>query len=392
MITTTRARKRGRRVVPKRVGNFVDSVFGDDMHTARVKSIANATLGVLRAGSLAIHAIGRGLAAARGLMDKHCVKQVDRLLSNPRVDVWNLFEHWVPFVLRDRNRIFVNLDWTEFDGDNQSMIVLSLQTEHGRSTPLLWKTVVKSELKGRRNDHEDEVLVRLRELVGDEVKVTIVADRGFSDQKLYRFVTEELDFEYIIRFRGCVHVADQEDETRKASEWLGKRGRMRVLRNSRVTAKRQRVSTVVIVRDKGMKDIWCLAASEAKLTGRQIKKAYGKRFTCEETFRDVKDMRFGLGMKWTSISVPIRRDRMMLIAAIAHVLLTMLGAAGERCGIDRMLKTNTSRKRTLSLFRQGLRWYDLIPTMPEARLRKLMNAFAEVMLEHRLCQEILGIV
>lgn len=380
------------KVSPEEVLRIVKSVFGDDLHAARVGSLSNATVGVLAAGSLAIHAIGRGLAAARGLMDKHAVKQVDRLLSNRGIDVENLFEHWVPFVVKDRTRLWVNLDWTEFDDDDQSMIVLSLQTKHGRSTPLIWKTVVKSQLKNQRNAHEDEVLVRLWELVGEHVKVTIVADRGFSDQKLYRFVTEELGFEFIIRFRGVVHVTDASGETRKAKDWLGKGGRMRVLRNVKVTAKQARVSTVVVVHEKGMKDAWCLAASEEGLKGSEVKKAYGKRFTCEETFRDIKDLHFGMGMKWTSISVPARRDRMMLIAALAHVLLTMLGAAGEKCGLDRMLKTNTSRRRTLSLFRQGLRWYDLIPRMPEDRLRLLMEAFADVMSEHRLCREVFGVV
>jgi hypothetical protein len=32
--------------------------------------------------------------------------------------------------------------------------------------------------------------------------VCIVADRGFGDQKLYRVLTEELKFDYVIRFRG----------------------------------------------------------------------------------------------------------------------------------------------------------------------------------------------
>ena len=52
-----------------------------------VLSLANATLGVLASASLAIHAVGRGLAQAMGTLTKHGVKQVDRLLSNRGVDV-----------------------------------------------------------------------------------------------------------------------------------------------------------------------------------------------------------------------------------------------------------------------------------------------------------------
>jgi thiamine pyrophosphate-dependent acetolactate synthase large subunit-like protein len=50
------------------------------------------------------------------------------------------------------------------------------------------------------------VLVRLAEIVPAGVGVFIVADRGFGDQNLYRLLTEELHFEYVIRFRGNIKV------------------------------------------------------------------------------------------------------------------------------------------------------------------------------------------
>jgi hypothetical protein len=59
------------------------------------------------------------------------------------------------------------------------------------------------------------------------------------------------------------------------------------------------------------------------------------------------------------------------------VLLSMLGAVGESLGMDRLLKSNTSKTRTHSLFRQGCMLYDLITNMPEQRLAPLMQAFAK---------------
>jgi hypothetical protein len=41
---------------------------------------------------------------------------------------------------------------------------------------------------------------------------------------------------------------------------------------------------------------------------------------------------------------------------MAHTLLTLIGAASEACGFDRYLKTNTVKKRTMSLFNQGAYW------------------------------------
>jgi len=52
-----------------------------------------------------------------------------------------------------------------------------------------------------------------------------------------------------------------------------------------------------------------------------------------------------------------------------------------RGGYDRHLKSNTSKKRTHSLFRQGAMLYDLIPMMPEPRLRPLLQRFGAMLLE-----------
>ena len=97
--------------------------------------------------------------------------------------------------------------------------------------------------------------------------------------------------------------------------------------------------------------------------------------------RDTKDLRFGMGMGSIHVSTPDRRDRLWLLNALAIVLLTLLGAAGEALGYDRYLKSNTSKRRTHSLFRQGCMLYDLIPTMPQPRLLPLLERFAAMLAE-----------
>ena len=102
------------------VHRFVEDLVGEDLHAKRVYSLANATLGVISSASPAVHAIGQGLALARGLQTKHAVKQ----------------------------------------------------------------------------------------LVPEGVALTVVADRGGGDQKLYRFLSEKLGFGYVIRFRRVISVTD----------------------------------------------------------------------------------------------------------------------------------------------------------------------------------------
>ncbi len=84
-----------------------------------------------------------------------------------------------------------------------------------------------------------------------------------------------------------------------------------------------------------------------------------------------------MGLSATRIGEPMRRDRLLLIIAFATALLTLLGAVGESLGMDRLLKSNTSKKRTHVLFRQGCMLYELIPNMPEHRLTPLLKKFAD---------------
>jgi hypothetical protein len=360
---------------------YIDGLFGEDLHAARVRSLSDGTLGLLHATELGVAAIGRGLAAARGLLGKHAVKQVDRLLSNPALQIETLAERWVPAVLGEHRQARIILDWTEADAEDHSTLMASLQTEHGRSTPLLWKTVRKSELAGQRAWHEDHLLLRLSEVIPKDVAVTIVADRAFGDQELYALLAS-LGWGYVIRFRRNITVTSASGESRPAAEWVGQGGRMRVLPRACVTEQQTEVGSVVVVQDKDMDDLWCLAVGDPSVSGALAKQIYGKRFTTEELFRDLKDPRFGLGLSNCAVRVPDRRDRLILLAALAQRLLVLLGEAGERAGLDRLLKVNTSKKRSLSLLKQGLRWYDLMPKMPEGRLRTLMNSYQQVLQEH----------
>jgi hypothetical protein len=374
------------------VNRFLNGLFDGDLHVKRVLSLANATLGVVRTASLAVNTIGQGLALARGLVTKHAIKQVDRLLSNEGIDVDAALRHWVPHVVGSRTDIKVAMDWTDFDSDGQTTIMLSLLTRHGRATPLMWLTVETATLKSHRNEYEYQVLVRLADALPADIKVCIVADRGFGDQKLYRFLTEDLKFDYIIRFRGNITVTAADGEVRTASGWVGPGGRASVLRGALVTAERYQVGTVVCVRDKDMKQAWCLATNLTDATASFLKELYGKRWGIECGFRDTKDLHFGMGMGLIHVSTPGRRDRLWLLNALAIVLLTLLGAAGEDLGYDRYLKSNTTKRRTHSLFRQGCMLYDLIPTMPDQRLVPLIERFAAMLAEVRLFADTFGTV
>lgn len=308
--------------------------------------------GVVHSDRLGIAAVGTAMARAFGTKPKHGIKQVDRCLSNGKLDMQVLFQGLVPFVVGQRYSIFVALDWTEFDKDDHTTLSISHVTPKGRAMPLVWKTVHKSKLKGRQRKYEKETLQMFKAAMPPNTDVVVLADRGFGDIELYRYIHETLGFDFVIRYRASIYV--------RCDDWLfpsgalvPRNGRIRVLRRTDLTAKEAGPFTVVLYQGAGMKDAWCLATSLHDASGRDIVDFYWHRFQCEEAFRDLKDRRYGYGLRFTKIRDCTRRDRFLLLFALAYLVQTLLGHTSETLGLDRELRANTSKERTHSLFRQG---------------------------------------
>lgn len=368
------------------VETFVEDVVAGELHAAQVKSIVGGVQGVLEAASMSVSAIGKGYAAFNDGDAKHGIKQVDRMLSNAKLDMDGFFAQWIPFVVGEQTEITVALDWTEFDADGHSTLAATVVegASDGRSRLLIWETFAADELgDGGRTDAEDTLLLALHAHMPEGVRIVLMADRGFGDSALYTLLSS-WGWDYVIRFRGCIEVTDGAGTSQPASAWLHRTGRARKLDGASVTKERVPVGAVVVVHDTKMKDPWFLATSLRGETASQVVKRYGKRFTIEETFRDLKDPRYGLGMRACRIRRVDRRDRLLLLFAITHAMLSMLGEASEKIGYDRRLRANTAKKRTHSLFTQGAYYFGAMPNMSDARLWPLIEAFVDILHRHQV--------
>jgi hypothetical protein len=263
-----------------------------------------------------------------------------------------------------------------------------LITTHGRATPLAWRTVKKSKLKNRRTRYELEMVERIYDFVPRGTHVTWLGDRAFGYQRMCEALTRR-GFDYILRFRENLKVQEGDGPGLAASAYVPANGRVRMLIGPKLTGKRCEVPAAVFVKRKGMKEAWCLVTSLKDAPSSDIVAAYGRRFTIEETFRDTKDLTFGMGLRATHIRNEHRRDRMLLLIAIAQTLLTLLGAASEASGLDRTLKANTVKRRTMSLLNQGLYWYSCLATMRDEWFERLMTAYEAILQEHQDLAQVL---
>jgi len=372
------------------VHSFLEDIFENDIHAKRIESLSNATVGLMNSASFAIRLIGHGLAEQMDLDPKHCIKQVDRLLSNPGINLQQLFSVWVPHVLHTHNKeVKVILDWTDFSKDNQMTLMLSMATSQGRSIPLMWQTISKDKITNQQNQIERDMLVGLKSILPDGYSVTVLADRGFSDNCLYELLSD-LGFKFAIRFKSNTYITTKEGERFQAREVVTKGGRAKLFRGAKLSLEEFPVETVVITWEKGMKEGWCLVSNDPQVKARDVINFYAKRWSTEALFRDKKDIRYGFGMSSIRVKEPIRRDRLFMLGAFAMMLLTILGAAGEAAGLDRHLKVNTVKTRTISLIRQGVMWYRLIPNMRIERLKLLMKKFNHLLTKENVFKEIIS--
>ena len=347
------------------------------LHCKQQSALSDAVNGVITSRSLMVSRIGAGLASSKGLKTKHAIKQVDRLLSNERFDPFLLQNKLATFLIGNRKRIYVAIDWTVFAKDKQMSIALRLVTTHGRATPLLWQTVSTTDLKGKKNDYVDEILFRLRGIVPSGCEVILLGDREFGTLNMFEKVYKTLGFHYIFRIKRNFTITTKVGGKQLAHECIN--GEETICHDdAKVTVKEYSVKKVVISRQEKMKDMWCLASSLSDIATQTILNLYGKRWAIETSFRDEKDLQFGFGLKKSRIKSCLRRDRLLLISAIAIILLSLLGAACEQSGYDRYLKANTEKKRTHSLLSQGKAIFELINTLDSYWRQRLFAALSKI--------------
>ena len=364
---------------------FVFAVLGTSHYAAVTNSVVHGVAGIVGAESLTLHRIGYGMSGFYGTDPKHCTKQVDRFLSKSKIDLVEAQRALCRYLIGEQSDIIVALDWTEFDADDHSTLAIYLLTGHGRALPLVWQTVTKSEIAGGRTDAEIELVRRFSSFIPDSVRITMLGDRGFGYCELVQ-VLHELGMDFVLRIRSNIYVEKADGESKLSGDWLLPSGRARMFKDVRLTAAGVEVESFVAVKKKGMKDPWLLISSLCEHTATQITKLYGKRFRIEETFRDQKDNRFGMGLSATHIRQTHRRDRLLLLCSLAYIFIISLGQAGEAVGLDRILKVNTSKTRQLSLYNQGLRWIGLLTNMRAERKQVLLSAFIDILDKQDFCQ------
>ena len=301
---------------------WVLSVCAKTLRLSQLKTLSILVAAAIRVQRISLANIGREMFGGVKAQIKRCW----RFCANERIETADAMKGVLAKLLKKRKKnLLVSFDWTDIRGFHTLMAAAVMK---GRSIPLCWASCVGNAFDGHRsrNAFEESLLLVVRSMIPDSVKVTILADRGFGRTELARFCQRNR-FHFILRVQPDVWVKGKA-YTGKLLDFPVYKGIACVLKNVQY---RQKDPVTVHVAIRWRKDLpkdrdecWFLI-SDLDLSAQRLSLLYGKRMTIEELFRDKKNKRNGWRLRDTQITQADRIDRLQLILALAYLLLCGIG-------------------------------------------------------------------
>jgi hypothetical protein len=327
------------------------------------------TLGILVAAAMRVQRIS--LANIGRMMDgcvKHQIKRCWRFCANERVETADAMRPIVARLLKKRSKkkkLLVALDWVDIKGFQTLLASVVLK---GRSTPIAWASTTNHVYDGHRsrNAFEESLLLVLRDMIPQTIRVVILADRGFGRTALATFCQRQ-KFGYVIRIQPSVTVRLHGFHG-KLLDYPVYKGIAKVLKRVSYRSDGAVIQNVVVHWQKNLPtkrdECWFLMTDQPG-TAHQLCKLYGQRMTIEQLFRDDKSKRNGWSLRDTKITKPDRLDRLLLILAIAYLLLCGVGLIAKQ-QFTPSAWCSTNRDIECSIYNIGLIMLDKIDASPPA--------------------------
>jgi len=334
------------------------------VHAVRLGTVVKLVEGIIRGGRLSPATIGRSLRGSA--LPKHEIKRVDRLLGNPKMsgDRRLLFHAIARRLLSGAERPVILVDWTQACGTHVALV--AAVPIGGRALPIYSEV---HPLKKLGNvGVETRFLRALKAIVPPECKCLVVTDAGFKGPFFSKVVDSGWDF--LGRVRGTTKAISTTGETISKEQFYARASTTPVELGAFGLFVKQRIPCrLMLVRKRrrpGPKrpppackeqrelrqsalDPWLLATSLFDGDAAAVVRLYAKRMQIEETFRDAKNHRFGWSLGTVRLSTPERAAVLLALAALAFLVITLIGMAVERSGRHRAYQANTETRRVLSL-------------------------------------------
>ncbi len=344
------------------------------LHARRQEALWRAVEALMHGGRLWLTALGRDMGGPA--REKHRIKAADRLLGNRAIHAGlpMIYRGLAVWLLRKMPRPVLLVDWTGC-GPNQFLLRVGVPFA-GRSI-LLHGVVVSRRKLATRGVHT-KFLKTLASILPAHCQPILVSDAGFFHHWFAEVTALGWDFVGRVRGRYCVTIGGEKlpikklyKRARQHAYDLGtgevgaiRRDQRRLVLSAKPRAKGRRRKTRLGRRGqsgmdknlaRGAREPWLLATS-LTCTARKVVEIYATRMQIEESFRDLKSHRFGWAFCSARSKDPKRLEVLLIIASLASLALSLIGAAAEHRKLERQFQANTTRgRRVLSLITLGRR-------------------------------------
>jgi hypothetical protein len=312
------------------------------------------------------------------------LKAVDRLLSNPHIhrSILPLSRAMSAWLLKEPSPVLV-VDWVDLRRDGCWCALRAAVPVGGRTVTVYERIYPIKRINSPIA--EREFLALLAQVIPDGVRPIVVTDAGFRSG-WFRAVAG-YGWDYIGRVRNNVKVCSSETnwhacatlhaEAGRRAEDLGaylivqgepvscrliRVRRQRKQRDQLTRAGEPQQGTVARRARKGAREPWLLATSLPPERSRaaQVVSIYGKRMQIEESFRDLKSHRFGMGFEDSQTRDECRLSVLLLLNMLAGFVAWLLGLALKRCVVkDDPMAPRPSLQGRYSVFRRSIEWLRL---------------------------------
>ncbi len=346
------------------------------MHGARRGALVKVVEGLMHGGTATLTHIGRSLRT--GIDEKHNIKCVDRLVGNEHL--WSqrhaVYGALCAAVLPRGTRPWVLLDWSDIEHGHRFVMLKAAVSLGGRTLTLYEEAHPLSRYANPQV--ERRFLERLAQVLPPGCRPVIVTDAGFRGP-WFRAV-EAMGWDWVGRVRNLVKCrraqhrewCDVRELYPRASSraqelgehWLAKKSPYRcrlVLVRSRRRASRGARRRLPVHHTRAARrgrDPWLLATSLPcrDWPAGRIVQIYRRRMHIEETFRDLKNPRWGYGLEFARSRHCHRLENLLLVSTLATFATILVGLAARARRWTRRFQANTvSDRAVLSVFFLGRR-------------------------------------
>ena len=300
----------------------LDALFKPFRRSQR-KTLARVVAALCETATTASFALAAHLAARHHVQVRSALRQLQRVLANPRIRLHVLTVQLLRLLAHGRARLLVAVDWTSWPGGRAMLVAAAVVGT--RAIPVRAATFPLADAS--QNAREHVFLARLvRALREAGTEAVLLADRGFRRVALLRYL-ERLGMPFVVRLVPTlwVHLAGVPPGRLRAQPLTPGTARdLGVVPLRKDRAVRLRVVGVWAV---GQRAPWWLVTNLLEAPLAELAALYDRRMAVEEQFRDTKGSRFGVRLKWTQSRTLSHLSRLVVLAGVAAMLWTAVGAA-----------------------------------------------------------------